>query len=577
MDDLEISQRCGESSNSVRLSLKDADKDWETVRVSLSGAEKGGYDRVQGEEPYDISYYINFDLPISLNDRGNEIEIQMRGKWYNGMDKESEIIREGYVVPLNVNVAFDGWTYGCSDEGNPLIEFNWHLGADQSSKKNVAYLCEWGTDELTHVSGNTRISGDVLSGEPFWINTSTRNLNDSMSYKIRYESLIPYEGTYSGYLKCVAESEKIEIPSYPQVSTFEADLEPSKRIVLNWDILVAPTSNYQEGGFLLSILKKNNSGEIISSTDTVIPYLPGTTKYAYEIVLGKMDKSVSFECDIERNSTEHGDCFTSAYAKHLVVRADEKDPCYPVDLTAEVSSDNSRITLKWDKEGYVWSEETKIILSKSNLTNSFVYEKVLSKSDFDSLTYVDTDVMACNAYEYKLIFKPGNGLEERILELDGEVSPSGCFEDSVYLTIQDGANGKTDMLIGECDSYVFKFIPDDDWSIASVFFNGENVTDDLSGNSYETPEIWDNSILSVTYKKNEKNAPTKYNPFLSVWASEGKVFLSNAQIDSKITITNVDGTIVYSGEVFSSEMVIETLGEGVFLVNVGGESFKVSL
>ena len=100
------------------------------------------------------------------------------------------------------------------------------------------------------------------------------------------------------------------------------------------------------------------------------------------------------------------------------------------------------------------------------------------------------------------------------------------------------------------------------------------MQDDL----YETPEISENSTISIVYKKDdETRAPKHVNSLSHVWTNNGTIVIGNATLGSSVIISDILGRIVYSGTISSNEETISLLGSGVFIVNVNGEVFKVSL
>lgn len=162
------------------------------------------------------------------------------------------------------------------------------------------------------------------------------------------------------------------------------------------------------------------------------------------------------------------------------------------------------------------------------------------------------------------------------------VRKANCDADTTIsvscLTIQDGSNGKLDLLVGECKKQKIRITPEKGWLIGSVSFNGKDVTDMLDDSIFETPEILQNSVLSIVYKKEEPSkvaAPS--NSLMRILNRDGNVVISNAPLGLPVTITNLWGAVIYSGKVNSNEMIIEMIGEGVYLVNVAGEIYKIAL
>lgn len=168
----------------------------------------------------------------------------------------------------------------------------------------------------------------------------------------------------------------------------------------------------------------------------------------------------------------------------------------------------------------------------------------------------------------------GCGNQEHIL-LEKE---SPCEMDTIFLTVKDGANGRMDFLIGECKTQKIRIVPETGWVVGALSFNGDDVTNQLQDGFYETPAVMENSTLSVVYKKiTLTNAPSPAYSLLRVWTNNDNIIIRNAQAGSNITVSNMLGSIVYSGKVDSSDMSININGEGIFLVDIDGEIFKISL
>ena len=402
----------------------------------------------------DRTYYMEFDLPISQGDLDKEITTNIKGTWYRHGHPSDGSINTNLKATCNypkAQLKFEGdrWSYSCSEANNPLINIYWSNGATEHfANDGTVFLCESGSNKKVSLEGETswkNVQNGKADGKPFRINVGTtdkigdkpiHNLCYSKSYKIRYE----YAPSVNKAIKYCAETGNITIPAYPQVKDFMSDLDmDNQKLNLVWTIPNAPTSDVQEGGFLLTITRKDSLNQILSSSDTIIPYVGGTTRYTLEIPLTEEDKKVTYECDIERNSTAHGSCYTHDFAKHLVVRDITTGHCYPKNPMARLSSDNTNVEIRWTRSGSYWSKGTKFIIKRTNEQGGAVHEFLLNESDYGKCVFVDDLVQTCKSYSYQILLEPAGAAYDPVTMQvkDEEDSTNVIFTPYLVGTVKD--------------------------------------------------------------------------------------------------------------------------------------------
>ena len=157
----------------------------------------------------------------------------------------------------------------------------------------------------------------------------------------------------------------------------------------------------------------------------------------------------------------------------------------------------------------------------------------------------------------------------------------GDEEEDVLLTISDGGNGKTQLLVDESKPYfTLLFKADNGWKLHSLTLNDEDVTAEVDENGqYTTPTLTESSTLTVVYEESSAqsvNAALKSS--VQVRANKGELIVSNASAEPlSVTVYQLNGTQVLQQPLIGTETRI-TLPEGhVYVVNVGSQTFKVGL
>ena len=541
----------------------------------------------QGGSDESTRFYA-FDVPVSQADLGKTITISLQGHWWKkgglgeGVDEnydEPNFRRVTLTYPDDPGLQITKVYYDCAPATNgktaPAIYFDWKRNNSSTwiATEGAVFLCEGGSTEQTSNAGSTARYART-EPSPFYVGVAAgrenyHNTNNYYTYKLRHELELQIEanGIQSNILYAF-ESNTVEVNAYTQVSSVNVE-QKDDGTFLTWKIPSAPAAHFDKSPFIVTMTRMTEKDTTEEKIE--VPYAASMTDYSYKIptYVGKVEYLFS----VERGTTKDLECF-SAFKKQISVTMAYGDHVYPDAPKAKVSSDQSTVEISWGKTGKIWTEGTRFVLSRANLNDRSYMEITLPKEVFVKGSYVDT-VDCCSSYDYELILVPGQGAERKNLPV-GEVTTGGC--PSVFLTLHDGSSGKTDILIDQCNTFKAGFVPDEGWVIESVSYNGADVTDQLQEGYYNTPEVTENSTLSVVYKQKVlTDVPMSVNTSAHVWTNGRQVVIDCAQMGAEVVVMDLMGRLVYSGKVDSDEMTIDTLGSGIFVVKVGAEVFKVSL
>ncbi|MDY6105695.1 MAG: leucine-rich repeat domain-containing protein, partial [Candidatus Limisoma sp.] len=111
------------------------------------------------------------------------------------------------------------------------------------------------------------------------------------------------------------------------------------------------------------------------------------------------------------------------------------------------------------------------------------------------------------------------------------------------------------------------------FGLSSATFNGVEIFDELDENyRYTTPALTENAVLSVVYVSVASGVDQSLANRIKVSASNGTVRVHGAAPDSEVLVCDLSGKIVRK----STEKTF-TLGEGIYVLNVEGLSFKFAM
>ena len=257
-------------------------------------------------------------------------------------------------------------------------------------------------------------------------------------------------------------------------------------------------------------------------------------------------------------------------------------------VTLEYGSDINSESVP-EKEGYTfsgWENLPETMPAKDvTVTGSFTINQY-------SVTFIiDGEVFETMTLNYGSEIVPPNVPEKENYDFSwGEFPETMPARDvTVYgsytSTMQDcllsvnGINGGTFAL--KCKTtatYSFIISPEEGWKISTLTFNGEDVTANLTDDSYTTPALTGNSELSIVFEHDgSKVKKVNGEVQLRVYAIASVLIIQNSGKEQQAAIYTTDGKMVK--QVIAEQGTTRTpLQEGhVYLVKIGERTFKVAM
>lgn len=149
------------------------------------------------------------------------------------------------------------------------------------------------------------------------------------------------------------------------------------------------------------------------------------------------------------------------------------------------------------------------------------------------------------------------------------------------LHILNGAGGSVDLNVEKGESITFTVVPDDGWTVSSVFFNGTDCTSEiLCGNKVTTYAITDEATISVTLEDNNGDAMVNSASWngIKAFALHNSIHVTGVETAMPITIYSADGKEIRTVSAQSGETIINGLNaDNTYIVKVGSKTFKLYL
>ncbi len=385
--------------------------------------------------------FYDFWVPISQDDYGQTISIDFNGHWWKkggtGMGVDEDVYRPNHLnvyvgYPANPGLKINSYYYDCSKDANgdpldPMISFNWGRN-DASGVRGLGtvYLCEGNSKKQTSIDGFTERPASAT--EYFTINVDGGKINHDLNKSGSYQLMQIAERNvswnyYSMNHSFTFNSEAFEVPAYPQIPQDGLSCNPdpsNQKITWKWKVPSASATNVDTSGFLISIEKT-----LLDGTDTLmtarVKYSKDVTNYSYELPL-PVGEEATYRFHIERAATKNLSCWGKVYGRDIETYISTSH-CYPKDSASAVLRNNSEVVINWGMTGSLWSDNTKFIIRKTNLTTTASSDIQLTKEDYQKGSYVDNLIQICNNYAYELIMKPGGTYAEKNVKVLGSFMP----------------------------------------------------------------------------------------------------------------------------------------------------------
>ena len=152
-----------------------------------------------------------------------------------------------------------------------------------------------------------------------------------------------------------------------------------------------------------------------------------------------------------------------------------------------------------------------------------------------------------------------------------------AVEGQVYLTIRQAEQGTVRQAVKLGEPYRFDLLPTEGYVIHSVTFNNEDVTKQLVDNTFTTPSLTANSVLSVVFALASSIEQVAANKTKVSVDGNGTIRVNDAAEGETITVYSTNGTIVKQMPASSKQTSVSISTPGIYIVKVGKLTTKLSL
>lgn len=145
------------------------------------------------------------------------------------------------------------------------------------------------------------------------------------------------------------------------------------------------------------------------------------------------------------------------------------------------------------------------------------------------------------------------------------------------LTVQQGTTGYTRHAVKAGEKYTVYIGALGTNLVNAVTFNGVDVTDEVKNGYFTTPEIKDESVLSVSYEETVTNVKAFTLGKVRVTGYNGEISITNIDEPSDVVVYTSDGRLVDQvSDAWGTANISVPSGQ-VYVVKVGERSYKISL
>ena len=366
--------------------------------------------------------YIEIKWYIKNSQLNREVSMSFNGSWWNdGVTADQDI--NGYTVKVTTTAEMPKLTLTSpefSQSGDkPQVSIKWNRSGGTSSiqgKGDIKLRKDSSTGEVIATQSASSSSGTFI------LNASDIDLSKENKYVVTQEFSVQN-------ISLSSTSNTVTLDAYPQASKIEASFdESSRQINVTWSVPGTASSNYVKDNFILEYTYTLN-GKPVETSKVSVPYEFGKTSYSYAVDVPE-NTTGYYTFFLIREETKDKEAWNNVYGKRI-----EKLEVNTIHLTVTeahaVLLENGKALIYWSTSGQNWSNGSKFVLTRQNITlttgediempKSEVFNKPL-ESEFtspeeyaryqelfagdDQGAYIDDMLQLCSEYRYKLQIKP---------------------------------------------------------------------------------------------------------------------------------------------------------------------------
>ena len=193
------------------------------------------------------------------------------------------------------------------------------------------------------------------------------------------------------------------------------------------------------------------------------------------------------------------------------------------------------------------------------------------RNEYDVYTYATLHVpMGCkeiysSAYEWRYFNK---------IKEDMQANGKTYYAN---LTVKQGTTGYTRQAIKADETYTIYIGSLGENKVNAVTFNGVDVTDEVQNGYYTTPEIKEESVLSISYEVNPSAVSALSLDNVKVTGYDGEIKIFNIDEPSTVSVYSPDGKLIENVPSALGNITLPMAPNNMYVVKVGTHTYKLAM
>ena len=160
----------------------------------------------------------------------------------------------------------------------------------------------------------------------------------------------------------------------------------------------------------------------------------------------------------------------------------------------------------------------------------------------------------------------------------GKFAKVEALAETCYLTIKQAEGGNLKIATASGNNYVFVIQAEEGWKVNTIIYNGNDVTAQIVDNTYTTPAITEDAILTVSFEQTSNNVRNIEANDTKIYSLGNNIIIKGVAAGEIIRIYNIDGRLEDTIVANSDKTILVHAQTGkAYIVKTARKTIKLSL
>ena len=160
----------------------------------------------------------------------------------------------------------------------------------------------------------------------------------------------------------------------------------------------------------------------------------------------------------------------------------------------------------------------------------------------------------------------------------GKFAKVEALAETCYLTIKQAEGGNLKIATASGNNYVFVIQAEEGWKVNTITYNGNDVTAQIVDNTYTTPAITEDAILTVSFEQTSNNVRNIEANDTKIYSLGNNIIIKGVAAGEIIRIYNIDGRLEDTIVANSDKTILVHAQTGkAYIVKTARKTIKLSL